>query len=85
MVCALLLYMGELWVMIFQINRCLGLKRIEKDEFYIPMPTIMSLILVVSIIGCVIFTVLYKQLDSSWLYSCAITFGMFSYHIILLN
>lgn len=69
--------------MIFQINRCLRLKRIEKDEFYSPMPAIMSLILIVSIIGCVIFTVLYKQLNSCWLYSCAITFGMFSYHIII--
>lgn len=66
-----------------EVNRYLGRKRDKKDEFYSPMPTIMSLILIVSIIGCVIFTVLYKQLKSGWLYSCAITFGMFSYHMII--
>lgn len=55
----------------------------KRDEFYSPMPSLMKGILAGTLVGCGIFAVLYRIWQHGWLLSCAITCGMFAYHIAI--
>jgi len=53
------------------------------DPYYSPMPGLLRLILLLALAGCGSFAVLYHLLQLGWLLSCAITCGMFAYHIAI--
>lgn len=54
-----------------------------KDEFYSPAPKMMLTVMIVGTVGCIAFGVLNQFLDIGWLFPCAITFGMFAYHMLI--
>ena len=53
------------------------------DPYYSPMPGLMRNILLLALAGCGVFAGLYHLCSSDWLLSCAITCGMFAYHIAI--
>ena len=53
------------------------------DPYYSPMPGLMRNILLLTLAGCGVFAALYHMLSGGWLLSCAITCGMFAYHIAI--
>ncbi len=57
--------------------------RKEKDKFYSPARKILLLIMALGMAGCAIFGLLYKHAHAGWMLSCAITSGLFAYHIML--
>lgn len=55
----------------------------KRDPYYSPMPKLMGTILAVSLTGCAGFAMAYRAQPHDWLLSCAITCGMFAYHITI--
>ena len=55
----------------------------KHNEFYSPLPRIMLTFLLVGIVGCIVFSVLYNESRWEWMFSCAITFGMIAYHMFI--
>lgn len=55
----------------------------KRDEFYSPLPGAMGLVLALSAAGCIGMAVLWRAHPSAWALSCAITCGMFAYHMLI--
>ena len=57
--------------------------RNKENEYYSPVPKVMVITMLAGIAFCFIFTLLYKTANQRWMLSCAITFGVIAYHIVI--
>ncbi|MCH5303781.1 MAG: hypothetical protein J1E41_02860 [Ruminococcus sp.] len=55
----------------------------KKDEYYSPLPKMMLTVMLIGLFGCVICSILYYTSHIQWLFSCAITFGVIAYHLLI--
>ena len=55
----------------------------KRDEFHSPLPGAMRLVLALSAAGCISAGIIWRIQPSGWALSCAITCGMFAYHMLI--
>lgn len=55
----------------------------KHDKYYSPMPGTMAAICVIGLVGCGVFGGLYAADGAGWMYTCAISFGMVAYHMLI--
>ena len=55
----------------------------KADPFYSPMPRIMVIAMLIGLWGCILFGALYVLKHIDWLLTCAITFGMVAYQMLV--
>lgn len=55
----------------------------KEDPYYSPMPGLMRRTLLLMLVGCLTFAMLHRVFRQGWILSCAITCGMFAYHIAI--
>ena len=55
----------------------------RKVAFRSPLPHAMRLALTSGALGCALFSFLYYAFGKGWMYSCAISFGMIAYHMLV--
>lgn len=57
--------------------------RNKENEYYSPLPKVMVATMISGIVFCLVFALLYQAADQGWMLSCAITFGVIAYHIVI--
>ena len=57
--------------------------RNKENEYYSPLPKVMVATMISGIVVCLVFALLYQAADQRWMLSCAITFGVIAYHMVI--